>query len=62
MYRAMRAGVIGNPSWACLPLAAHQIFETGQLLDTDRASRVHLAGGNTDLGTHSEFTAVGKLG
>ena len=49
-------------SGADRPVALHQIFEAGQLLGPHRAARVHLAGGDADLGAHAELAAVGELG
>ena len=43
-------------------IAADEVFETGQLFGTDRAARMHLAGGDADFRAHAEFTPVGKLG
>jgi hypothetical protein len=45
-----------------LARAAHAVLEGGQLLDADRAARMHLAGGDADLGAHAEFAAIGELG
>src|SRR5690606_40086100 len=50
-----------NESASNLPVAAHAIFERGQLLDADRPTRMHLAGGNADFRSHAELTAIGKL-
>jgi hypothetical protein len=33
-----------------------------QLLDADRAARMHAAGGDADLGAEAEFAAIGELG
>ena len=44
-----------------LPATVDAIFEGRQLLNADRAARVQAAGGNTDLGTESEFPPVSKL-
>jgi hypothetical protein len=41
--------------------AAHAVFERGQLLDADRPARMHLAGGDADLGAHAELAAIGEL-
>src|SRR5579872_838784 len=41
--------------WPCLSRAAYAIFEAGELLDTDRAARMHASGRN------AEFAAVGEL-
>ena len=45
-----------------LARAVHAVFEARQLLDADRAARVHPAGGDADLGAHAELAAVGELG
>jgi len=44
------------------PFAAHEVFKAGQLFGTDRSTCMHLARGDTDLGSHAEFTAVRELG
>ena len=44
-----------------LPRAADAIFEGGELLDADRAARMHAAGGDADLGAEAELAAVGEL-
>ena len=44
-----------------LAVAAHDVLEARQLLDADRAARVQLAGGDTDLGAEAELAAVGEL-
>src|SRR4051794_12161980 len=44
-----------------LPGAAHAVFEAGELFDADRAASVQLAGGDADLGTETELTAIGEL-
>src|SRR6201996_2310874 len=54
----MLAGISGPD----LPAAAHLVFIAGQLFDADRPARMHLAGGDADLGPHAEFAAVGELG
>jgi hypothetical protein len=41
---------------------AHAVFERCQLLDANRPARMHLAGGDADLGAHAELAAVGELG
>jgi hypothetical protein len=33
-----------------------------ELLDADRAARMHAAGGDADLGAEAEFAAIGELG
>ena len=45
-----------------MAIAAHDVFIGGELLDPDRAARMEFARGNTDLGPHPEFAAIGKLG
>ena len=37
------------------------VFERGQLLDTNRAARVHAARRDADLGAEAEFAAIGEL-
>src|ERR1700676_5090963 len=44
-----------------LPGAVNAIFEAGQLLGADRATRMELAGGDADLGAETEFAAIGEL-
>ena len=41
--------------------AVHAIFERGQLLEPDRAARVHPAGRDADLGAETELAAIGEL-
>ena len=41
---------------------ANNVFETGQLLDANRAAGVQFSRGNADFRPHAEFAAVGKLG
>ena len=43
------------------PIAAHDVLVTGQLGCADRAARMNAAGRNTDFGTHTKLTAIGKL-
>ena len=45
-----------------LPRSAHQVMKAGELLRTDRATGVHLAGGDADLRAETELAAVGELG
>ena len=47
---------------ADLTVTVDYILGTGQLFQTHRAAGVHLLGGNADLGTQTELTAVGKAG
>ncbi len=54
-------GDVGGKSWPRLPAAAYAIFETGELLDPDRAARMHPPGGDADLGAEAELAAVGEL-
>ena len=44
-----------------LAVAAHLVLEARQLLDADRAARVHLAGCDADLAAEAEFAAIGEL-
>jgi len=44
-----------------LPISKDKVFETGQLLRSHGAARVHLARGDPDFGTHAEFTTIRKL-
>src|ERR687896_1673894 len=45
-----------------LPVAAHHVFEAGQLLDPDRTAGVQAAGRDANLGAHAELAAIGELG
>ena len=45
-----------------LPRAAHPVLERRELLDADRAPRVHAAGRDPDLGAEAELAAIGELG
>src|SRR5215472_5101408 len=45
---------------ADLPRAPHPVLERAELLDPHRAPGVNAAGGNTDLGTKTEFAAISE--
>src|SRR6476661_2804588 len=57
-----RLNLKAAPSWTCLPVAAHHIFEGGELFGPDRAAGMHLAGADADFRTHAELAAIGELG
>src|SRR6185437_14137519 len=44
-----------------LPVAAHDVFVTRELLDTDRPAGVEPVRGDTDLGAHAELRTVREL-
>ena len=45
-----------------LARAVDAVLEGAELLDADRAARVHAAGGDADLGAEAELAAIGELG
>ena len=49
-------------SWTGLTLTTDNIFIAGELFDSDRATRMQLAGRNADFSPHAKFAAIGKLG
>src|SRR5438309_1241344 len=51
-----------NASRPGLTRTPHAVFEARELLDADRAARMHAPGRDADLGTEAELAAVGKLG
>ena len=56
--------ISNNPSMLLRPsltIAPNPIIKASQLLDTDRTSRVHFAGGDANLCPHSKLAAIGKL-
>src|SRR5579883_1802473 len=51
-----------NGSRPDLPGAVHAVFEAGELLHTDRSTRMEATGGDPDLSPEPELAAVGELG
>src|SRR5688572_8347604 len=54
--------VMRGPLRSRLSVAAHDIFEGGELFGADRSARMHLAGADANLGAHAELAAIGELG
>src|SRR5579864_2159885 len=57
----VKAATRAATSGAHLPVAAHDVFEAGELLCAHRAARVELVGGDADLRAHAKLRSVGKL-
>src|SRR5690606_23940524 len=51
-----------HPSRPRLAVAAHAVFEAGELFHANRPARMHLAGSDADLAAKTKFAAIGKLG
>src|ERR1700748_2819666 len=49
-------------SWARLTVAAHHIFEGGELLGAHRSARMHFARADANLRAHAELATIGELG